>query len=104
MEQAGAGERVIALSLNTLIEQMSARYSEWKGLFTVTPMTDHVLVKCHNGFDDTNTRKAIPCLWRRKSFVDNCKMFDIKRIVFLDSVNRTFDELKPLEIDASTLP
>lgn len=27
-----------------------------------------------------------------------------QRIVFLDSVNRTFDELKPLEIDASTLP
>ena len=45
MEQAGAGERVIALSLNALIEQMSARYSEWKGLFTVTPMADHVLVK-----------------------------------------------------------
>lgn len=104
MEQAGAGESVIALSLNALIEQMSARYSEWKGLFTVTPMTDHVLVKCHKGFEDSNTRKAIPCLWRRKSFVDNCKMFDVKRIVFLDSVNRTFDELKPLEIDASTLP
>ena len=104
MEQAGAGESVIALSLNALIEQMSARYSEWKGLFTVTPMADHVLVKCHKGFDDTNTRKAIPCLWRRKSFVDNCKMFDVKRIVFLDSVNHTFDELKPLEIDASTLP
>lgn len=104
MEQAGAGESVIALSLNALIEQMSARYSEWKGLFTVTPMADHVLVKCHKGFDDTNTLKAIPCLWRRKSFVDNCKMFDVKRIVFLDSVNHTFDELKPLEIDASTLP
>lgn len=104
MEQAGAGESVIALSLNALIEQMSARYSEWKGLFTVTPMADYVLVKCHKGFDDTNTRKAIPCLWRRKSFVDNCKMFDVKRIVFLDSVNHTFDELKPLEIDASTLP
>ncbi len=102
-EQAGAGERVIALSLNTLIEQMSARYSEWKGLFTVTPMADHVLVKCHKGFDDINTRKAIPCLWRRKSFVDNCKMFDVKRIVFLDSVNHTFDELKPMEIDISTL-
>ena len=102
-EQAGTGERVIALSLNTLIEQMSARYSEWKGLFTVTPMADHVLVKCHKGFDDTNTRKAIPCLWRRKSFVDNCKMFDVKRIVFLDSVNHTFDELKPMEIDISTL-
>lgn len=103
MEQAGAGESVIALSLNALIEQMSARYSEWKGLFTVTPMADHVLVKCHKGFDDTNTRKAIPCLWRRKSFVDNCKMFDVKRIVFLDSVNHTFDELLPMEIDTSTL-
>lgn len=103
-EQVGAGEGVIALSLNTLIEQMSARYSEWKGLFTVTPMTDHVLVKCHKGFDDTNTRKAIPCLWRRKSFVDNCKMFDVKRIVFLDMVNNTFDELRPMEIDASQFP
>ena len=103
-EQAGAGESVIALSLNALIEQMSARYSEWKGLFTVIPMSDHVLVKCHKGFEDTNTRKAIPCLWRRKSFIENCKMFNVKRIVFLDTVNRTFDELKPMEIDASTLP
>lgn len=32
MEQAGAGESVIALSLNTLTDQMPARYSEWKGL------------------------------------------------------------------------
>lgn len=102
-EQAGAGESVIALSLTTLIEQMSSRYSEWKGLFTVTPMADHVLVKCHKGFNDTNTRKAIPCLWRRKSFVDNCKMFDVKRIVFLDPVNSTFDELRPMEIDVSAL-
>lgn len=104
MEQAGAGESVIALSLNALIEQMSARYSEWKGLFTVTPMADHVLVKCHKGFEDSNTRKAIPCLWRRKSFIENCKMFKVKRIVFLDTVNRTFDELKPMEINESILP
>ena len=101
-EQAGTGESVIALSLNALIKQMSARYSEWIGLFTVTPMADHVLVKCHKGFEDANTRKAIPCLWRRKSFIENCKMFNVKRIVFLDTVNNTFDELKPMEIDAST--
>lgn len=104
MEQAGAGESVIALSLNALIEQMSARYSEWKGLFTVTPMADHVLVKCHKGFEASNTRKAIPCLWRRKSFIENCKMFKVKRIVFLDTMNRTFDELKPMKIDESILP
>ena len=103
-EHAGAGESVIALSLNALIEQMSARYSEWKGLFTVTPMADHVLVKCHKGFEDSNTRKAIPCLWRRKSFIENCKMFNVKRIVFLDTVNHTFDELKPMDVDTSTLP
>ncbi len=103
MEQAGAGESVIALSLNALIEQMSSKYSEWKGLFTVTPMADHVLVKCHKGFEDTNTRKAIPCLWKRKSFIENCNIFNVKRIVFLDIVNSTFDELRPMEIDASIL-
>lgn len=103
-EQAGAGESVIALSLNALIEQMAARYSEWKGLFTVTSMADHVLVKCHKGFEDSNTRKAIPCLWRRKSFIENCKMFNVKRIVFLDITNRNFDELKPMDVDTSTLP
>ena len=103
-EQAGVGESVIALSLNALIEQMSIRYSEWKGLFTVTPMADHVLVECHKGFDDLNTREAIPCLWRRKSFIENCKIFNVKRIIFLDIMNRTFDELKPMEIDVSTLP
>ena len=102
-EQAGAGESVIALSLNALIEQMSRMYTEWNGLFTVTPMSDHVLVRCHKGFEDTNTRKAIPCLWRRKSFIENCKMFNVKRIVFLDPVNSTFDELRPMEIDVSAL-
>ncbi len=35
---------------------MTASYSEWKGLFTVTPISDHVLVKCHKGFEDTNTQ------------------------------------------------
>lgn len=104
MGQAGAGESVIALSLNALIEQMSSRYSEWKGLFTVTPMADHVVVRCHKGFEDSNTRNAIPCLWRRKSFIENCKMFNVKRIVFIDVVNSTFDELRPMEIDISTLP
>ncbi len=102
-EQAGVGESVIALSLNALIEQMSRMYTEWNGLFTVTPMSDHVLVRCHKGFEDTNTRKAIPCLWRRKSFIENCKMFNVKRIVFLDPVNSTFDELRPMEIDVSAL-
>lgn len=54
--QAGMGESVMALSINALIEQMSSKYPEWKGLFTVTPMVDHVLVKCHKGFGDMNTR------------------------------------------------
>ena len=66
----------------------------------VTPMSDHVLVNFHKGFEDTNTRKAIPCLWGRKSFIENCRMFNVNRIVFLETVNRTFDELKPMEIDA----
>lgn len=47
--------------------------------------------RLHIGFEDP-------------SKVKGTEVFDIKRIVFLDSVNRTFDELKPLEIDASTLP
>lgn len=102
--QGGTGESVIALSINALIEQMSSKYPEWKGLFTVTPMADHVLVKCHKGFGDTNTRQAIPCLWRRKSFIENCRILNVNRIVFLDLVNNTFDELKPMDIDASTLP
>lgn len=75
-----------------------------EGTFTVTPMADHVVVRCHKGFEDSNTRNAIPCLWRRKSFIENCKMFNVKRIVFIDAVNRTFDELRPMDIDASTLP
>ena len=102
--QTGAGESVIALSLNALIEQMSSRYPEWKGLFTVTPMADHVVVRCHKGFEDSNTRNAIPCLWRRKSFIENCKKLNVKRIVFIDEVNSTYDELRPMDIDASTLP
>ena len=30
--------------------------------------------------------------------------YKVKRIVFLDTENRTFDELKPMEIDESILP
>ena len=103
-EQAGAGESVIAFNLNALIKEMSSRFPEWNGLFTVTPKADHVLVECHKGFEDKNTRQAIPCLWRRKTFIENCLIFKVKTIVFIDDVNNTFDVLKPKEVDVSTLP
>ena len=98
------GSEVIALSLNMLINEMKKKYPEWDGLFDVTTNNGHVIVSCIKGFDDDSTREAIPCLWRRKSFIENCRMFGVPRIVFMDSKNQTCNILRIEDIDISELP
>lgn len=92
--------------MNTLINQMKESYSEWEGLFDeVTVDGDgNILVKCLKGFGDTNTKKAIPCLWCRKSFIDNCVLAEVEKIIFLDPTANTFDMLEVNKVDASKLP
>ena len=84
MRMNNSGAYVICLTMNTLINQMKERYSEWEGLFDeVTVDGDgNVLVKCLKGFGDTNTKKAIPCLWRRKCFIETCVLAGVEKIIF----------------------
>lgn len=101
-----SGAFVICLTMNSLINQTRQRFPEWDGLFDeVTVDGDgNVLVKCLKGFADSNTKKAIPCLWRRKSFIENCVLAGVKTIIFLDPIANTFDMLEVNKVDASKLP
>lgn len=91
--QSGMGAQAAAMTMNVLIEQMEARYSEWKGLFSVRAVKNWIEVTCYKGFEDNTTIQAIPCLWRRKSYVENCMLLSVQRIVFIDEVAKTFDQL-----------
>lgn len=91
--QSGMGAQAAAMTMNGLIEQMEARYSAWKGLFSVGAVKNWIEVTCYKGFEDNTTIQAIPCLWRRKSYVENCMLLGVQRIVFIDEVAKTFDQL-----------
>ena len=106
MRMNNSGAYVICLTMNTLINQMKESYSEWEGLFDEVTVdgVGNVLVKSLKGFGDTNTKKAIPCLWRRKSFIENCVLAGVEKIIFLDPTANTFDMLEVNKVDASKLP
>ena len=106
MRMNNSGAYVICLTMNTLINQMKESYSEWEGLFDEVTLDGdgNVLVKCLKGFGDTNTKKAIPCLWRRKSFIENCVLAGVEKIIFLDPTANTFDKLEVNKVDAIKLP
>ena len=98
------GCAIIAMSLNMLVEEMKRRDPEWNGLFSISPNNGHVVVTCLKGFGDADTQKAIPCLWKRKSFIENCRLMGVSRIIFMDSINKTFDLLKIEDVDINELP
>ena len=106
MRLNNSGAFVICITMNAHINEMKQRFSEWDGLFDEVTVdgNGNVLVKCLKGFDDSNTKKAIPCLWRRKSFIENCVLAGVERIIFLDPIANTFDMLEVNKVDASKLP
>lgn len=55
------------------------------------------------GLNDKITRQAISYLWKRKTFIENCIIFGVEKIVFLDSVSSTFDVLKVSEVNPAIL-
>ena len=103
MRASGIGFDAIKMTLLMFTNQMIARYPEWNGLFDFRTEKDHVCVICKKGFEDRITKMAIPCLWKRKSFIENCILFGVEKIIFLDSVNRTFDLLEVSAINPSVL-
>lgn len=99
-----AGAKIIQTNMKLHIEAMQKQFPAWNGLFEITTNNGFVEVNCLKGFADGNTKKAIPCLWRRKQFIENCKMFGVHRIVFLDTTNNTYDLLNIDEINPEKLP
>jgi hypothetical protein len=103
IRSSGKGCEVIKITLDALIKEMSTRYPEWDGLFEVTTNEKDAVVVCLKGFNDPTTMKAIPYLWRRKSFIENCKLFGVPKIVFLDKTNNTCDWIEVDSIDENSL-
>lgn len=64
---------------------------------------DEVILMLKNGFDDPNFRNAYPALILRKSFFENCQMFGVKKLVFIDEKNKTFDDIIIDNYDMSKL-
>jgi hypothetical protein len=64
---------------------------------------DEVILMLKNGLDDPNFRNAYPALILRKSFFENCKIFGVKKLVFIDEKNKTFDDIIIDNYDMSKL-
>jgi|SRR5690554_7159729 len=64
---------------------------------------DEVILMLKNGLDDPNFKNAFPALILRKSFFENCKMFGVKKLVFIDEKNKTFDDIVIDNYDMSKL-
>lgn len=103
IRSSGGGFNVISLSLNNFANQMACQYQEWNGLFEIVSENDHIRVTCLKGFEDYITCKAIPLLWSRKSFIENCILFGVEKIIFLDPLSRSYDMVEVSKIDYSTL-
>lgn len=103
MRSAGMGFGAISMTLSMFTNQMIAMYPEWGGLFDFDSEKDHVRVTCKKGFEDKITRMAIPYLWKRKSFIENCILFGVEKIVFLDPISGTFDLLEVSTVNPKIL-
>jgi len=93
-----------------LIKQMiesriDSTFPELKGNVTVQigAERDEVVLLFKNGFDHQDFKKTFPSLILSKSFFENCKIFGIKKLVFLDEINKTFDDLIIDNFDISRL-
>lgn len=99
------GAEVICVTMNAHINAMADEFPEWKGLFKVdTDKDNNVVVTCLKGFSDPITKKAIPYTWCRKSFVENCVLFGVQKIVYIDPISKTFDLVNIQDVDISKLP
>lgn len=64
---------------------------------------DEVILSLKKGLNDSDFRNAFPALILRKSFFENCKMFGVKKLIFLDETNNTFDDIVIDSYDVSNL-
>lgn len=88
------GANFILAGLQSYIAQMEASFPEWKGLFTIRANGEIIEVTVIKGFQHEISIKALNCLWRRKTFLENCMLLGVKKIVFVNPIDKTFDLLE----------
>ena len=64
---------------------------------------DEVQLLLKKGLNDPSFRNAFPALILRKSFFENCKMFGVKKLVFIDEINNITDNIVIDKYDITTL-
>lgn len=94
---SGMGAKISEQSLSFMIQQIP----EFQEYFETGAQGNDVIIYCLKGFEDTQTMDMLPALWRRKSFIENCRLFGTEQIVFIDKTNNTFDLVKINELDIS---
>lgn len=62
-----------------------------------------VLIHVKKGLSDPTFTNALPALIFRKSFFENCKLFGVKNLVFVDGTNQTYDMIEIDTFDISKL-
>ncbi|MDC9723965.1 MAG: hypothetical protein PSN34_14500 [Urechidicola sp.] len=64
---------------------------------------NEIVLYLKKGLNDPDFRNAYPALILRKSFFENCKLFGVERLVFIDETNKTFDDIVVNSFDTNNL-
>lgn len=64
---------------------------------------DEIVLVLKNGLEDPAFLKALPALILRKSFFENCKMWGIKKFIFIDEPRKGFDMIEIDDFDEENL-
>jgi hypothetical protein len=64
---------------------------------------DEIVLYLKKGLNDPDFINAYPALILRKSFFENCKLFGVERLVFIDEPNKTFDDIVINSFDVNNL-
>ncbi len=92
----------IQVSIELLID---STFPELKGNVNVkiADNREEIVLYIRKGFKDDDFINAFPALIMRKSFFDNCKFFGVRKLIFIDETNKTFDEIVIDTYDTSSL-
>lgn len=92
----------IKLTIEFMID---STFPKLKGNVTVqiAGNRDEVVLLLKKGLNDPDFKNAFPALILRKSFFENCKMFGVRKLVFIDETNNTFDDIVIDTYDTSNL-
>lgn len=105
VRRSNKGAEVITMTMSMHIKAMAERFPEWNGLFEVCPDDDgNVCITCLKGFGDNITMQAIPYLYQRKKFIENCVLFGVEKLIFVDPTNQTFDMIDISEENPNDYP